>query len=215
MQTGTKTLNHELASTFHRRRLRDRRDRQSGRSGVSPRVFMLPLLRDLSNERRARRRIFSASTPQHGPLENTAAGRYTCIAITGWPSGEGAEGCHVKGKSSRQGSDESTPSTVSGNRSRAREPRRRRPPRSASSIDSEELYIGALLHDSDPDGVLGYQKARGDHGWSAEIRIPFRTLPPATRRLRQGDRRGGLPRPRGVDGRETPDRFPGRRQAWR
>ncbi len=100
--------------------------------------------------------------------------------------------------------------------------------------DSDYLYIGAMLHDSEPDGVIGHQlqrdaslasddrfmwildtfhdgrtgyffeinpaglmgdgllvtggvnKAwdgiwearvdRGDHGWSAEIRIPFRTL---------------------------------------
>ena len=104
-------------------------------------------------------------------------------------------------------------------------------------FDQDNLYIGAMLHDSDPTGILGYQKqrdqglgsddrfmlildtfldgrtayffetnpaglmgdgllrtggnnpvnkswdgiweaqtARGDFGWSAEIRIPFRTL---------------------------------------
>ena len=105
------------------------------------------------------------------------------------------------------------------------------------AYDADNLYIGALLHDSDPDGILGYQRqrdqeldsddrfmlvldtfldgrtayyfetnpaglmgdglvrntgyarvnkawdgvweartARGAFGWSAEIRIPFRTL---------------------------------------
>ena len=105
-------------------------------------------------------------------------------------------------------------------------------------FDRDELYIGAILHDSEPDGILGHQKqrdqslgsddrfmwmldtfldgrtgyffetnpsgllgdgllragggrfgvskewdgiwdvktARGDYGWSVEIRIPFRTL---------------------------------------
>ena len=121
------------------------------------------------------------------------------------------------------------------------EPVEGRPPTERTEVrvvyDADNLYIGALLHDSEPDGILGYQRqrdqeldsddrfmvvldtfldgrtayyfetnpaglmgdglvrntgyarvnkawdgvwearaARGAHGWSAEIRIPFRTL---------------------------------------
>ena len=121
------------------------------------------------------------------------------------------------------------------------EPVEGRPPTERTEVrvvyDADNLYIGALLHDSEPDGILGYQRqrdqdldsddrfmvvldtfldgrtayyfetnpaglmgdglvrntgyarvnkawdgvwearaARGARGWSAEIRIPFRTL---------------------------------------
>jgi hypothetical protein len=122
---------------------------------------------------------------------------------------------------------------------RQQEPREGDPPTEQTEIrvayDRDNLYIGAILHDSDPSGILAHQRqrnaglgtddrfmwildtfrdgrtayffeinpaglmgdgllqvgagvnkswngiwdvrvARGDYGWSAEIRIPFRTL---------------------------------------